>query len=324
MFEKFENIAQKTVLVIGDIILDKYIYGDTDRISPEAPVPVVLAHDRKSVLGGAANVARNLTAFGAKVFLVGCIGDDEDGENIKELVGNTIYDTSGLVIIDRKTTAKTRIVSKGQQMLRIDEEDDSNLGVIEEASFLNRVDEIIENNKIDALVFQDYNKGIFTPSVIASLSNKAETLGLPFFVDPKYRNFWEYKGATLFKPNLSELRRANLPLEYDDMAELLAMSAERLSCEVLMCTMAERGIAFVENGSVHFSDTERIDVVDVSGAGDTSLAMMVLGHVLGYSTTDIALLANLCGKVVCMKSGVSTMTLDELKTAYISRYKNND
>ncbi len=317
MFEKFENVEKQSILVIGDIILDKYIIGDSSRISPEAPVPIVLTESTHTVLGGAANVATNLTALGARVFLMGCVGNDPNGDLVLDMAKEKVHDINGIVRTQKVTTTKTRIVSKGQQMLRIDDEDVNDISQDVQSALFESISSLLKGgSNITGIVLQDYNKGIFTISLIDKIIELANKLEIPFFVDPKHLHFWKFKGAALFKPNLSELRQATQSGEVDSLDDVLLESARKLECKILMCTLAEKGIAFVENEKVSYVPTQKIDVIDVSGAGDTSLSIMVLGHLLGYSAESISTLANLCGKIVCMKSGVSTVTLDELKTAY--------
>ncbi|MEM9548843.1 MAG: PfkB family carbohydrate kinase, partial [Bacteroidota bacterium] len=172
---------------------------------------------------------------------------------------------------------------------------------------------------ITGVVLQDYNKGIFTVNSIDRILELIRKHDIPYFIDPKFSNFWKFQGATLFKPNRKELMDANSSHKSISFQEIMKSSAHKLKCEILMCTLAEKGIAYVEEDKLFYSPADRIDVVDVSGAGDTSLSIMVLAYLLGYDTSSIATLANLSGKVVCMKSGVSIMTLDELKSAYFSR-----
>ncbi len=322
MFERFKNVEHQRILVIGDIILDKYIYGDSSRISPEAPVPIVLSQKESNVLGGAANVAANLASFGAQVYLMGCVGDDSNGDVLIRLATESLFDISSVFRSSKITTSKTRIVSKGQQMLRIDEEDSKDITEIEEKSFADMISNSLQKNNITGIVLQDYNKGIFTPSLISTIISLSEEHQIPFFVDPKHKNFWLYKGATLFKPNLSEIKKATNYYDLNSLDEMLLASTQKLKCKILMCTLAEKGIAYVEKEKVELTPTQKIDVIDVSGAGDTSLSIMVLGYLLGYDTKSISILANLCGKIVCMKSGVSTMTIEELKTTYRNTYQN--
>jgi len=323
MFEKFKNVKNQCILVIGDIILDKYIYGDSSRISPEAPVPIVLTENTSVVLGGAANVATNLTALGAKVYLMGCVGNDPNGDLVINFGKGILHDINGIIRSNKITTTKTRIVSKGQQMLRIDDEDVRDISKIAENTLFERISTAVQvDDGITGIVLQDYNKGIFSISLIDKIIELAKKLEIPFFVDPKHNNFWKFKGAALFKPNLSELRQASFADDLDSLDEVLLNSARKLECNILMCTLADKGIVYVEKNKVMYSPTQKIDVIDVSGAGDTSLSIMVLGYLLGYDAKSISILANLCGKIVCMKSGVSTMTLEELETAYLEMNAN--
>jgi rfaE bifunctional protein kinase chain/domain len=321
MFEKFKNVGNQNILVIGDIILDKYIYGQTTRISPEAPVPIVLSEEERYVLGGAANVAANLNSLGAKTFLIGCIGDDQNGKIVLDLVDNTLLDSAGILKSSKKTTTKSRIVSKGQQLLRIDDENTSDLSSSEEILILSLIKKAILSNSFNGIILQDYNKGIFTDKLIQEILQLAKDNSLPVFVDPKHKNFWKYQGATIFKPNLSEILSANDIENYNSLDDLLIATFKRLKCELLMCTLADEGIAFVQDGIVSKSPTQKIDVVDVSGAGDSALSIIVMGFLLGYDAKSIALLANLCGKIACMKSGVSIISFEELISAYDSVYK---
>ena len=316
MFEKFKNVKDHSILVIGDIILDKYIFGDSTRISPEAPVPIVLANKKSYVLGGAANVAANLTSLGVKTYLMGQVGNDTNGELIIKLANESSIDISGIVKSNKVTTTKTRIVSKGQQMLRVDEEDIDEISEKEKSTFITMLSNTIVQNGITAIVLQDYNKGLFSVSMINETIAICNKHDLPFFVDPKHNNFWKYQNATLFKPNLSEMIKANINNNYSTLDEMLLISSKKLNCKVLMCTLAEDGIAYIENAKVERTPTEKIDVIDVSGAGDSALSIMVISYKLGYDTKSISRLANLCGKVVCMKSGVSTITINELKRAF--------
>lgn len=316
MFENFKNVGNQNILVIGDIILDKYIYGQTTRISPEAPVPIVLSEKETYVLGGAANVAANLNSLGAKSFLIGSIGNDQNGKIVIDLVDDILFDSSGIFQSSKKTTTKSRIVSKGQQVLRIDEENPSYLSKSEETLLFELVEKAIKLNSFDGIILQDYNKGIFSERLIQDIIELAKDNSLPIFVDPKHKNFWKYQDVTIFKPNLSEILAANDIENYNSLDDLLISTYKRLNCKLLMCTLADDGIAYVLDGKVSKSPTQKIDVVDVSGAGDSALSIIVLGFLLGYEVKSIAILANLCGKVACMKSGVSTITIMELETAY--------
>ncbi|MDF1696181.1 MAG: bifunctional ADP-heptose synthase [Saprospiraceae bacterium] len=318
MFEKFEEVSLQNILVVGDIILDKYIDGNTSRISPEAPVPIVHKQSESYVLGGAANVAHNLISMGAQSTLIGILGKDENGDKSQELIKRNLSNIDGLLFLNRTTTTKTRIVSKGQQLLRIDDENDTGISSEEEKELLEIVRNVLSKSEFTGMILQDYNKGLFTKSFIHKVINLAQQKSIPIFVDPKHKNFWNFKGATIFKPNYSEIVKANKEEDYKSLQDLLQNSFSKLNCDILFCTLAEDGISYVTNDKLVITPTEKIDVVDVSGAGDSALSIITLAYLLGYDLDTVSKLANLCGKVVCMKTGVSTITLKELKKAFKS------
>jgi len=318
MFKRFDAIGAYHILVIGDVMLDKYIYGETSRISPEAPVPVVLTKGVKHILGGAANVAANLTSLGANATVIGCVGNDQNGDILKQLLDASSIDAGYLYTANaRPTTTKMRIVAKGQQMLRVDEENSDDLTKLEEAMLIDQIDKALSERDYNGIILQDYNKGVMTPTVISQICSMAKDRSLPLFVDPKHKNFWMYKGVALFKPNLNEIKNAVSEFGKDSLEEMLVNSAAKLNCGLLMCTMADKGIACVKNGKVNIYPTSRVAVIDVSGAGDSALSIMALSYLLGYDVDEIALLSNLGGKIACMKSGVSVITQKELRDAYI-------
>ena len=323
MFDKFKNVKEVKVLVIGDLILDKYIYGKSTRISPEAPVPILLAEGESHVLGGAANVASNIIKLGAEAILIGCVGQDSNGKILVDLIHQEIGSTTGVIKTKSITTTKTRIISQNHQMLRIDEEDVEEINNDAEMSLYDIIYNTILQNKVSGIILQDYNKGLLTESLIDKIIILSKENQIPFFVDPKHKNFWNYKGAALYKPNLSEILSANNVDDKKHLEEILINSADKLDCKILMCTLAENGIAYVENSKIGRTPTQKIDILDVSGAGDSALSVMVLAYLLGYDSKTISILANLCGKVVCMKSGVSTVTIHELKDAFRSVHQDN-
>ena len=319
MIEKLNNVGGLNILVVGDLILDKYIVGTSERISPEAPVPIVSITETKDVLGGAANVASNIVDMGARISLIGFVGRDDSGKRICDLLEQKGIDTNTICEFDRPTTTKTRIVSKGQQMIRIDNEVTDELNIDLENKIFHSIKEHVESGNYNGIILQDYNKGLFTSNIIGRIIRLAGDHSLPTFVDPKFKNFWSFTDATLFKPNLKEIIDANQGRFGSDIEDILVQSAERLNCEVLICTMAEKGIAYVIDSEYYVEPTEKIDVIDVSGAGDTALAVMTIAYLIGCTPQEIAQLANLGGKLVCLKSGVSTITIDELKDAYLRR-----
>src|SRR5579859_3327432 len=222
-------------------MLDVYLLGDVERISPEAPVPVVRVRDRRYALGGAANVGQNLRALGAQCELVGAVGNDVGGRQLREMLATIQATDRSLVAVRRPTTTKTRIVARSQQMVRVDEEEDADLEGEEVERLLVAVEAGVK--QADALVLEDYNKGVLVPRVIETAMRAAQSRKIPIVVDPKYRNFFLYRGATVFKPNRRELEAA-LGAEVDlDHPNALPASFERLGVQHLLLTLGDRGMA---------------------------------------------------------------------------------
>ena len=199
LLELLENARGKRIAVVGDAMLDVYLSGDVDRISPEAPVPVVRVRERRYALGGAANVAQNVVAIGAACDLVAAVGADRGGEILRGMLDALAIGSSALATVSRSTTQKTRIVARSQQLLRVDEEEDADVGGADMQRLLDAVRGAIAD--ADALVLEDYNKGVLVPPVIRTAIDEAAARDLPIVVDPKFKNFFAYRGATVFKPN---------------------------------------------------------------------------------------------------------------------------
>ena len=268
-----EAAAQQHVVIVGDAMLDVYLRGDVDRISPEAPVPVVRVRERRLALGGAANVAQNVAAVGAGCDLVAAVGDDAAGATLRERLELGQMRSRSLVTVNRPTTTKTRVMARSQQLVRFDEEDDADLS----PSDVERVLAAIERALPDAtaLVFEDYNKGVLVPAVIEGAIRLAASRALPIVVDPKFRNFFAYRGATVFKPNRRELESAlGAAVDLEHPAALPTTFA-RLGVEHLLLTLGEQGMALVSaDGLVHRVPTTAREVYDVVGAGDTVTAYL--------------------------------------------------
>jgi rfaE bifunctional protein kinase chain/domain len=313
LFKQFENTK---VLVLGDVMIDAYFYGTVNRISPEAPVPIVNLKRKEQRLGGAANVALNLKSLGAEPIICSIKGNDADGKVLKELCQK-----SGLVIdalindYNRKTTVKTRVIGNSHQLIRIDEEDTNEI----EESVENLVYEAVNSliSEIDVLIFQDYNKGLLTPSLIARVIKLCTAKKVPMVVDPKFSNFFEYQGVTLFKPNKKELQQAENIGEHLTVSQvkIVAQSVkEKLNASKIMTTLSEDGILIIgENGSVHLPAHAR-KIVDVSGAGDSVLSVAALCIACGVSDELTAALSNLAGGIVCEQVGVVPIDRDLLYT----------
>ncbi|HEX3868377.1 MAG TPA: D-glycero-beta-D-manno-heptose-7-phosphate kinase [Gemmatimonadaceae bacterium] len=307
--------AQRRVAVIGDAMLDVYLRGDVERISPEAPVPVVRVHERRYALGGAGNVAQNVRAVGAQCDLVAAIGDDAGGRQLCGMLDAMDAGLGSLVTVDRPTTTKTRVVARSQQLVRVDEEEDADLGGDEVERLLVSVNRAID--RADALVLEDYNKGVLVPRVIEAAIDAATSKGIPIVVDPKFRNFFLYRGATIFKPNRRELEAAlgaAVDLEHSDA---LPDTFNRLGVEHLLLTLGERGMVLISSGGdIKHVPTSAREVYDVVGAGDTVTAYLGLILAAGGTAAEAAMIANFAAGVEVGKLGAATVSPEEVLEAY--------
>jgi D-beta-D-heptose 7-phosphate kinase/D-beta-D-heptose 1-phosphate adenosyltransferase len=302
---------RRRIAIIGDAMLDVYLRGDVDRISPEAPVPVVRVRDRMEALGGAANVAQNVAAVGAQLELVAAIGQDRSGERVRAMLAALGADPRGLVTIDRPTTTKTRVVARGQQVVRVDEEVDTDLSGPEVEALLLAVDRAVAD--ADALILEDYNKGVLTEPVIHRAIAGAQAKGIPVIVDPKYRNFFAYRGATIFKPNRRELEAALGAAVDLEHPEALPAVLHRLGAERLLLTLSERGMALIDpDGAIHRIPTTAREVFDVVGAGDTVTAYLAAMLAVGASPVEAAIVANDAAGIQVGKAGAATVTPTEI------------
>jgi rfaE bifunctional protein kinase chain/domain len=305
----------RRIVVVGDAMLDVYLRGDVDRISPEAPVPVVRVRERKYALGGAANVAQNVVATGAHCDLVAAVGADRGAEVLRDMLADIEADAGALVEVDRPTTTKTRIVARAQQVVRVDEEDDSDLGEDEIARLLEAVRRTV--GEADALVLEDYNKGVLVPRVIEEAIATARARGIPIVVDPKYRNFFLYRGATVFKPNRRELEAALGAAVDLEHPEALPETFRRLGVDYLLLTLGEKGMALLAaDGPIRRVPTVAREVYDVVGAGDTVTAYLATVLAAGGSVEEAAVIANYAAGVEVAKLGAATVTPDEILDAY--------
>ena len=314
LFDKFNGLR---ILVIGDVMLDAYVMGKVNRISPEAPVPIVSLENKDARIGGAGNVALNLLALGAKPIICGVIGEDSSGDKLLNLFEKNGISTDGLVkSMARKTTVKTRVISNKQQLLRIDSESTFPLLESEEIKLNNTIQNII-NQGIDGIIFEDYNKGVLTDSVIQNVIKIAKEKDIPTAVDPKKENFLSYRGVSLFKPNLKELKEGlNLNFDFNSNKELfekgIEVLEEKLQNEISFVTLSENGV-FIKNKTENYYVPAHVrSISDVSGAGDTVIAVATLCLISGASTKQIAEISNLAGGLVCEKSGVVSISKNEL------------
>jgi len=307
--------ARHRIAIVGDAMLDVYLRGDVDRISPEAPVPVVRVRERKLALGGAANVAQNVAALGARCELVAVVGSDRAGELLCGMLTELGTDPRALLTVDRPTTTKTRVLARSQQVVRFDEEEDADVGGADVERVLAAVREAVAD--ADALVLEDYNKGVLVPRVIEEAIRLATAKGIPVVVDPKYRNFFTYRGATIFKPNRRELESALGAAVDLEHPEALPETFRRLGVEHLLLTLGEQGMALLSaDGEIHRVPTTAREVYDVVGAGDTVTAYLATTLAAGATAREAAVIANFAAGVEVGKLGAATVSADEVLEAY--------
>jgi len=306
ILQKFSGIR---VLIIGDVMLDSYIWGRVTRISPEAPVPVVNNSHTENRPGGAANVAMNINSLGGVPVICSVIGADEEGTVFRALIRQQNMPDNGLIVSPKRiTTCKTRIFAGHQQLLRVDREDDQYIDAELESMLWQRIRKLIRQEEIAAIIFQDYDKGVITPGLIKNIIALGNKNGIPTLVDPKKRNFNLYRNATLFKPNFKELSEGmNLGINKTDF-ESIHLAARKLQeqsgFEMVMVTLSEHGMLISRSNEYRVVPTQARDVADVSGAGDTVIAMAGLCLSLGMDFHDMAFLTNLAAGLVCEKVGV--------------------
>jgi len=309
----FSRFSVCKVLVIGDVMVDSYLIGKVDRISPEAPVPVVALKERTNMLGGAANVALNVRSLGAEAILCSVIGDDKQAEVLLDLMKKEKLTTVGIVrSSERITTTKFRIIGNRMQMLRVDEEIDTDLNETDSERLLSVISNLIETQKPDVIILQDYNKGVLSPLVIEKVAEIASKAGIPVAVDPKKKNFKVYKGITLFKPNLKEISEG-LKTEVDPLSiESLQNAADILhhsqDIRMVMITLSEHGVFISSKNptgdiSIIIPAVLR-SIADVSGAGDTVISVAALCLATETDPVFMANLSNLAGGLVCEQAGV--------------------
>ena len=290
-------------------MIDSYIWGKVERISPEAPVPVVRVTKKENRLGGAANVALNIQALGACPYICAVIGDDSDGENFLSLLKAQGLSEEGLIKIKtRPTTIKTRIIAHNKQIARVDAETERNLSSSNTLLVLNKIKQIIADHRIDAIIFEDYDKGLITEELIDKTVKLSKEMGIITVVDPKKRNFHAYKGVQLFKPNLKELKEGLKievdPLNIEQVEQAVNRLKKQLGAKTVMLTLSEHGVyVSSENGNNHILAHKRT-IADVSGAGDTVIATAALCLAAGLNEFKTAEIANLAGGLVCEHVGV--------------------
>lgn len=317
MKQLFEQFNKLTILIIGDVMMDSYLWGNVERISPEAPVPVVSVKKKENRLGGAANVCLNVQALGATPVICAVIGDDQEGDAFLSLLQNQNLTDRGIIrIAGRPTTVKTRIIGHQQHILRVDSETDKYISAEVSKNLFNKINDILEEGNINAIIFEDYDKGVISAPLIADVVALANQKNIITVVDPKKRNFLEYKNVTLFKPNLKELREG-LKIEFDERnpAELEHASTilrNKINAEKVMITLSELGVYLNTATDKKLIPAHIRNIADVSGAGDTVIATATVCLAAGLNEFQSASIANLAGGLVCEYVGVVPIDKQQL------------
>lgn len=311
----FHDFKSKRILIVGDAIIDTYLWGEINRMSPEAPVPVVdvAVNQNDSRLGGAANVALNLKELGAESILCTVIGNDNRGIIFEQLMQEQGLSLAGMLISNgRKTTTKTRVIANNKHQLRIDEEDTYPIKV--ENQFFNLIEKLTHN--IDAIILQDYNKGVLTENIIEKIISLANSKNIPTIVDPKKQNFLSYKNCTLFKPNLKEIKEGlNITddiNDFDKIEKTTSKLRDIISAKAILLTLSNKGIFLNSNNGSKLTESTTTNVIDVSGAGDTVVSVAAMCLACNIDFDELAILANIAGGIVCEKVGVVPISNQEL------------
>jgi D-glycero-beta-D-manno-heptose-7-phosphate kinase len=315
--ELFADFKSLKVGVIGDVMLDTYIWGKVDRISPEAPVPIVSLDHKEQRIGGAGNVAINCSSLGAKVFLLGIIGNDDEAAQLEQLLRENLIDTTGLVkSAKRTTTNKTRIISRNQQMLRFDAEITDDLNKEDEASLLKQISNFIEHEDPNILIFEDYNKGVLTEEIIEQAIDLCRASGVITAVDPKRKNFFKYQNVDIFKPNMKEVQEGlNLLFESNDLYTMRNVHQQlqnQLQHKVSLITLSEKGIFYQQLQNAAIIPSHLRNVADVSGAGDTVIAVAAMVYAATKNAHLMAEIANIAGGLVCEEVGTAAVNSEKL------------
>ena len=308
----FQQFEQLTVAVVGDVMLDTYWWGRVERISPEAPVPVVAVNKKEYRIGGAGNVALNTKALGASTVLFSVIGNDEDAAILLPLLQEQGIDTRHIIQSkERITTNKIRIMGRNQQMMRLDAEYTHDITTTDEALLLQQFTLFLQQQKPAVVIFEDYNKGVLTENLIQSLISLCKVQGVVTTVDPKRKNFFAFKGVDIFKPNLKEVKEG-LNLLADDMTEtglrnIHALLQEQLHHHISLITLSEKGVFYQGNQQAGVIPSHIRNIADVSGAGDTVIAVASLVYAATRNTQLAAEAANIAGGLVCEEVGTATI-----------------
>lgn len=313
LFNRFKDIS---VAVVGDVMLDTYWWGHVDRISPEGPVPIVALDKKEYRIGGAGNVALNLRSLGAQVNIISVMGNDDDGKLLKNLMQEKGIDTSALYTSDERiTTNKIRVIGRNQQMMRLDSEMVSDLNEIDEAHFIAQVIVALKKQQPDIVIFEDYNKGVLTEKTIIDLITFCKESNILTAVDPKRKNFFSYKGIDIFKPNLKEAREALHLIDNEvnekNLKSMHGLLHEKLQHKISFITLSEHGVFYQQENEAAILPAYIRNIADVSGAGDTVIAVAALVYAATKNNNLMAEISNLAGGLVCEEVG--TVAIDKEK-----------
>ena len=321
--ELLSGLNRKRIAVVGDLMLDRYIWGSVNRISPEAPVPVVDMETEQARLGGAANVAKNIKSLGGEPILIGVIGDDNSGKQLFEIVQGSKFPVEGIVVDNsRPTTVKTRVIANNQHVVRIDREQKADISPEIQERLLEIVRKFI--GSIDGIIIEDYNKGVVVKNLISQIITLALKHNKIITVDPKFNNFFEYKNVTVVKPNRKETEEVlGTRLKSDkDIINAGKSLLQKLGAKNILLTLGERGMSLFEsNGKNSSMPTKALNVADVSGAGDTVISTLTMALAAGADILEASYLANYAGGIVCEEVGIVPIELDKLFNTVLKENK---
>ncbi len=314
LFNEFEKIR---IAVIGDVMLDTYWWGNVSRISPEAPVPIVALQKNELRLGGAANVALNLVALHAQTTLISVIGNDDEGKKLLDLLEQKKINSSYIICNDERiTTNKTRIISRNQQMMRLDAEVSTDINNKIEAQLLSNIKKYIDTENPNVIIFQDYNKGVLTQKVIEQTIEWCKEKNIITTVDPKRKNFFTYKNVDIFKPNLVEVKEG-LNILFDDvdidlLKDVHHQLHQKLNNKISFITLSEKGVFYQDEKSSNIIPTHVRIIADVSGAGDTVIAVASMVYAITKNMQLTSEVANIAGGLVCEEVGTAAINKEKL------------
>jgi len=318
MMESLAGFHGRKILIVGDVMLDRYLYGQVSRISPEAPVPVLDFERTDHRLGGAANVALNVLSMGGEVSLIGLVGNDEEGSVFRSLLQESAMDDAGIVSVENRcTTLKTRVMARTHHLLRVDREDKNPLDAFAEKLLLNKVSDFIDSQNVEGVILQDYNKGVLTEKMIQSTIESAKKNNIPVFVDPKIDHISQFQDCTVFKPNLHEAEKIlgeKIILDPIGLKSAAESLQKILSHSISLITLSDKGLYINEKGGEDFwIPSVPQEVADVCGAGDSVISALALSYLTGAGTEVMAKIANIAGHVACRYPGVVPVRLDQLQ-----------